>query len=234
MTSLSLFTSDYARRTSFDLLRQADYQRLLKEIKKGRVRWLHLAPPCVTFSKARRSDKYGRVPPLRDRLHPMGFRCAGKLPQRVVEANLLLKRTAALAIAQARSGGFFSIENPATSLLWETPASKRVASLPGVVDLVGDQCVFGGLAKKATCWRTNAPWLWVLHRDCPGWPEHQHRPLDGFTYLGDGSQVWSTSLAAEYPEYLCDVLAKAFMADSSVPSVVPEVAIDAQGAPDAA
>ena len=37
-TSLSLFSSDDARQTGFDLLKQADFQKLLKDVKRGKFR----------------------------------------------------------------------------------------------------------------------------------------------------------------------------------------------------
>ena len=73
----------------------------------GEVTWLHAAPPCRTFTKARRTDEHGTVPILRDCWHPEGY----SQPQ-VLEANEVAKRTAALAEEAYKRGGYFSIENP--------------------------------------------------------------------------------------------------------------------------
>ena len=41
-------------------------------------------------------------------------------PAKVVEANLLARRTAKIFTTQLKAGGFASIENPEGSLLWDT------------------------------------------------------------------------------------------------------------------
>ena len=77
---------------------------------------------------------------------------ADKRPFRVVEANKLAQRTAALATLQHRAGKFFSIENPEHSIMWLLPQMRQLAARPGVEKYSGDQCVYGGLWQKATGW----------------------------------------------------------------------------------
>ena len=55
-----------------------------------------------------------------------------------------------------------------------------------------------------------APFAEVLRVRCPGSPQHSHEPLQGFTVDFWGNQVWKTALAAEYPQGLCEELAKAY------------------------
>ena len=136
-----------------------------------------------------------------------------------------------LVVADA-VGGFFSIENPSMSLLWSTASATKVSRLPGCFDVVGDQCRFGGLYRKPTRWRTNAPSVRVLGKDCPGPPAHGHEPLQGLVTLPDGTVVWRTSLAAAYPEDLCNALAREFLADASEAPQVPEVFMDQAGTND--
>ena len=53
-----------------DLLNNETFKTLKSKIKKGLTRWLHLAPPCKTFSRARRRDRLARVRKLRSVQHP--------------------------------------------------------------------------------------------------------------------------------------------------------------------
>ena len=57
-----------------------------------KVLWLHGAPPCHTFTFARRDDEWGKVPVLRSEERPEGFG-----DEKCEEANLLARRMAALA-----------------------------------------------------------------------------------------------------------------------------------------
>ena len=55
--------------------------------------WVHGAPPCRTFSRARRSDQFARVKRLRTEERPKGFGCpetavANKLALRMQEIAL--------------------------------------------------------------------------------------------------------------------------------------------------
>ena len=74
----------------------------------------------------------------------------------------------------------------------------------------GDQCEFNGEYKKPTSWLGQAPFAEVLCKRCRGPPEHDHPALQGFTTDYWGQQVWKTSLAAEYPQGLCEELARAY------------------------
>ena len=192
---------------AMDLLDNGQFKALKSEIKKGRVRWLHLAPPCKTFSRARRRDGLARVKKLRSVQHPEGFKPHTKL---VAEANKLASRSAQLCGLQWKAGGVFSLENPASSLIWLYKPVARLRDMPGVTLKVGDQCCYGCEYRKPTGWLTNASHLDVLVKQCPGGPLHQHPPLEGLVYDFHGERVWKTSLAAEYPQGLCEEVAKSF------------------------
>ena len=59
---------------------------------------------------------------------------------------------------------------------------------------------------------SNAPWFDVVAVRCPGPPTcGPHETLSGFRYDEAGKRYWATSLAAEYPETLCDAIARAFL-----------------------
>ena len=112
-----------------------------------------MAPPCRTFSLARRSDEHGRVRAIRTAEKPEG----DPTDAEAVKANLLANRCAALAIQQWKRGAFFSIENPLQSLMWNLKLFKRFAVLQYVRFVQIDQCAFGSEHKKPTGVLTNAP-----------------------------------------------------------------------------
>ena len=64
-TALTDWDPTYTRKLAFDLLRTSDFNKLCRMIKRGKVKWLHAAPPCKTFSRARRKDKYATCRVLR-------------------------------------------------------------------------------------------------------------------------------------------------------------------------
>ena len=192
---------------TMDLLNNETFKTLKSKIKKGLVRWLHLAPPCKTFSRARRRDRLARVRKLRSVQHPEGFK---PYPKLVAEANKLASRSAQLCLLQWKAGGVFSLENPASSLIWLYKPVARLKNIPKVTLKIGDQCCYGCEYRKPTGWLTNADHLEILTKQCPGEPLHLHPPLAGLTQDFHGEWVWKTSLAAEYPQGLCEEVAKSF------------------------
>ena len=190
-----------------DLLSKETFKKLKTEIKSKKVRWLHTAPPCKTFSRARRRDKFAKARQLRSAQQPAGLE---PKTWRVKEANLLASRAAQLSLLQWKAGGWFSLENPGGSYIWLYEPVKRLLQLEGVKLYKGDQCAFMGEYVKPTGWLSNARFMEVIERRCPGRPEHQHEPLIGFTLDFHGNKVFKISLAAEYPQGLCIELAKAY------------------------
>lgn len=193
---------------ALDLKDNGTFKSLKSMIKRKQIRWLHMAPPCRSFSRARRKDRLARVRKLRSHSKPEGLDPKNAL---VREANLLAARTAQLAALQYKVNGWFSIENPANSFMWLLKSMIRLARSPTVNKVVGDQCMFGGEFVKPTLWLTNAPHLNILAKHCPGAPRHVHEKLIGFARNFWGETVFKTSLAAEYPQGLCEELAKAYL-----------------------
>ena len=71
---------------------------------------------------------------------------------------------------------------------------------------------------KPTGWLTNADFLRVLERRCPGYPKHpRHPPLQGRALGLNGKECWLTSLAAEYPQGLCEEIAKEYQHVAALP-----------------
>ena len=74
--------------------------------------WRHMAPPCRTFTKARRTDRHGSSQVLRTETRPEGFG-----DQQTDEANIIADRCVSLAENQMDEGKWFSLENPEPSYI---------------------------------------------------------------------------------------------------------------------
>ena len=90
------------------------FEKLLAQARSGAFLWVHAAPPCKTFSSARRSDQWGTAKVLRTAARPEGFGDPA-----AETGNLYAKRTIAIAEVLVSIGAVFSIENPLKSLIWE-------------------------------------------------------------------------------------------------------------------
>jgi len=188
-----------------DVAHDDDFTRLL-EVS---VDWVAGAPPCKTFSRARRKDQFASVRQLRSDERPEGF--GDKVTE---EGNLLAHRMLELALRQVKQGKFFSIENPLLSFMWSLKRFRKLRETPGVRFVSVAQCACGSLHKKETGLLTNAPWLVDVPCDMATRPHH-HVPLIGFVedYRANGAdKVFFTELAAEYPEGLCNRWAKDWFA----------------------
>ncbi len=172
-----------------------DFQLLLDSQED----WMHAAPPCRSFTKARRADQYATVKVLRSVERPEGFGCSA-----TTLANKLVNRVAEKAMLLHSSGKFFSIENPLQSYLWDLKAFVKLKGLEGVRSVRIDQCMFGSEHFKPTCILTNAPWITEVLCDRQRRP-HRHVPLVGLVTdyrFPNNPKVFYTSLAAEYPDAL--------------------------------
>ena len=167
--------------------------------------WRHMAPPCRTFTKARRTDEHGTVKALRSKERPEGFG-----DDQTVEANTITDRCV-LAEKQLDEGKWFSMENPEPSLIWELKSVRRLRKRPEVRFVGFDQCAYGGPFKKSTGVLTNCPWLFHLQR-CGDVPRHAHTTLEGRVWSYKTEQeVWLTAEAAEYPTGMCEAWAKGWI-----------------------
>ena len=218
--------------SEFDILNPAHWRHLKQLARMGGITWLHCAPPCKTCSRARRTDIFGTAPILRSDDHPDGVPgLTSKLQTRVDEANDIYDRMVKVIRIVARSGGWWSVENPANSYLWATRSVVKLFKLPEAAFYIGDQCMFGGQWRKPTGWLTTCEALSFLQVRCPGGVSHQHERLAGRVTLPSGEEVWKTELAAAYPEDLCVSIARAVVARAAPSlSISTEVGQPHQGA----
>ena len=95
-----------------DLRDSAVYESLLSRVRAGCYRYLHFGLPCSSWSAIQRMNRGTRT-----KLNPEGN---GSNPKEI-EGNLLASRVAFLCKCQHESGGYFSVENPDSSMVWDFP-----------------------------------------------------------------------------------------------------------------
>ena len=169
------------------------FSEINKKARQQQYKWIHAAPPCSSFSRARRTDKWGSVPILRSDEFPMGL--PGVTHPKLGEANEIVRLLSRLVRTQHRAGQGWSIENPANSLIWQTTQFRQLAALPAVGMVVFDQCCHGSDYKKPTGLLTNMACFEQLAKRCPGQPAHPiHPPLVGkpgiAAGIGCGKHPW--------------------------------------------
>jgi hypothetical protein len=147
-----------------NLLDDSTFSSLLHLAESGAFSFVLAGVPCNTWSVARlRPDS--RACQLRDRRHPRGKPSLGARDQRcVADANVLMERTLAIALAVHRAGGVFILEHPVDraagryrSWEWRTHASlwfmaevQAFALTTGARSASFPLCSFGAPWQKLT------------------------------------------------------------------------------------
>ena len=106
---------------AMDMLDDAVFHELLSIALRRVVREWHGAPPCLTFGTLRR-----RRPRLRSKVRPHGFDPSDPITRL---RNRLAQRTGFLFCVVARMGGFFSVEQPGSSVMFRLRIFTVLASL---------------------------------------------------------------------------------------------------------
>ena len=130
-------------------------------------------------------------------------------------ANNQVRQLFRLVIASVRARCFFSIEQPATSLMLKTELFEQVLRLPDVKVVYFDQCCYGlrppdydgsvdNRVRKPTAIVTNLPNAESLSRKCQR--NHLHIHAIGHTLVG-GRRIKRAHAAQVYPPALCRRLA---------------------------
>ena len=203
-----------------DLTRE-DHQSLVEQwLLSGRCLWVHFGIPCGTASRARfrrLSRKIHGPPPLRNSRYPDGIPGVKGLHLiKLRAANKLYSFMRKLILQLDKAGITWTVENPFTSLLWETSYWRDVeeATSPFYCEL--HNCMFGCQRLKRTCLASNNGAVMSLNVLCDG--RHEHAPWS----MTDG--VFDTSLEAEYTPMLAKALAttilEAIANEYKLPNVV--------------
>ena len=171
----------------FDLGRRSTQQLVLQWIRSGKIWSVHLGTPCTIWSIARRGIKNQQRARDKERA---GVEAAIFSAEVIRECN--------------RCKVFWSVENPATSKLFQFDPIAELQALPGFHEVVFNMCMYGTDSRKPTRIWTNAPFLSGLGRRCDG--QHVHTQLSGNVRVRDANGQWRwrsrTELAGEYPQPL--------------------------------
>ena len=157
---------------------------MLQLIQKGLIWYIHAGVPCTVWSIARK-----------------GITQHDKARAREAVAVELTMFCVAVFRAMSRIGRFWSMENPATSKIFQLRPVVELFGLPNVQLFTWDMCAWGEPHKKPTSLLTNMPALSTLAQRCSG--DHKQVILSGREqYIAtDGGVKWRnrTSAAGEYP-----------------------------------
>ncbi len=162
---------------------------------------MHFGLPCKSWSA------WQRINPRATRTIQNPAGCGTN--QGEVEGNLLTERVLELCRLLQAAGRFWSIEKPASSLVWHYPGVKSLVEKQFLVDF--DQCSFGlevggELIRKSTRVATNLRALSVLCHNFSR--DHQHRRCGDKIRTSNGT-VDVSQLAGAYPRALCELWAEA-------------------------
>ena len=189
---------DYVKDASCDLLNDDVFLGLMFLIASGSYLAVHFGTPCRTWSRA-------RSPPLRS------SRCLlDGLPnlrphqrQLLAEGNELTRRSLILMNIASSVGCLVSLENPASSRLWEHPHVIAWQTRWQCTQIVTVYCAWGAPYLKPTQLSATYYQIQSLTRCCSG--DHAHVVLRGL----DSDGVFKTAKASSYPAPLCTAWALA-------------------------
>ena len=178
-------------------------RRVLEELRKlDKIIYVHFAPPCGTASAARQIQP--GPPPLRSVHFPMGLPDLTFVQhQRVQKANFLYQWTCKLVLVLHEKGVAWSIENPASSLMWITdPFLHLLQCIPNLIAFSFHTCMFAAPRKKDTALWTSVKQLRQhLERKCDN--NHQH------LRWGKTATGFATAEECAYNDTLCAAWAEA-------------------------
>ena len=202
-------------------LTKEDHQDLVEQwALSGRCLWVHFGVPCGTASRARFrriSRQIHGPPPLRTPQFPDGKPgLTGLHAVKLRAANRLYSYMRRLIKQLHAKGIVWTVENPLTSLLWETSYWKDIEKDTDPFYCELHNCMFGGKRLKRTCLASNCSAVMSLNILCDG--QHEHAPWS----INNG--VFDTSLEAEYTPCLAKALATAVLEGISGQYKLPHVA----------
>lgn len=192
----------------FDLCRPQTQALLIELIRMGLVWYIHAGVPCTVWSRAR---------------HNISNHVKARAKEKV--AIELTMFCVALFRAQSRVGWYWSMENPASSRIFEFRPIVELHALPHVQLVVFHMCQYGQPFKKPTAILTNLSSLLALARKCQG--GHKHVQLVGREQYktNDGRVSWrnKTAAAGEYPPSLTRVWANILEKEAPDAARFPDV-----------
>ena len=206
--------------TWLDLTTKVGQDEFWARLGSGRVKHVHFAPPCGTASMARNISRYEKdgtpapidPKPLRSEEHPDGLPgLTGMSAVRVQQANQLYKFTAEAVPRLRKLLISWSIENPASSLMWETSwfsalwELKARAGAGAFSNSISFQsCMHGGSRDKRSKMEVCAIVDFSpLALECD--KQHEHKP---WRRTQEAGLCVATADERNYAELLCARMAK--------------------------
>ena len=188
-----------------DIGNSSQRQVLEELLQLDKIIYVHFAPPCGTASAAR-EIKPG-PPPLRSLQFAMGLPGLTFVQnQRVQKANFLYQWTCKAVLSLHDRGIAWSIENPASSLMWITePFVNLLHTIPDLVAFSFHTCMFAASRKKDTALWTSVHQLRQhLERKCDDNHQHQRwgRTATGFATAEECA--YNDTLCAAWSEAIYD------------------------------
>ena len=197
---------------------------------RGVISDWHAGTPCKTYGTLRR-------PRLRSKQQPAGFDMWDPLTR---EHTLLALRTAFLMNLVMLAGGFFSVEQPGSSVMFYLDVFQRMV-FRGCIITHLCFCAYGSPFKKPSKWLHNKPWMLGLEQSCRCSSSADHFVIEGtFTHASvadfaarcrpSPDEVYGrwpkagehvSAFSAAYPKLLCARIASGAIAarHDSVPIV---------------
>ena len=173
----------------------------------------HHAPDCKTMSRARGKPfkikgRWVNGPPaLRDANNVLGFKdLKGQNAVRVRQGNRMALKSIDRCGRLDDEGKIFTLEHPWRSWLWYMKKTVELAARPGVHMAVFANCCHRGRRQKWTAVLTNSEEVFEeLHcPHCPHGTNEEFTPYEG----QDGNIVFPTEEEAEYPDGMCQAIAR--------------------------
>jgi len=186
---------DICQLPSEDLLDLGFVEVLLQVISRGLCKLVHMGVVCTTFSIAAK-------PAYRFKNKEGMTQTFPNLPEhkrlKAALGDWFLHLALVVFGLQVETGGYASIENPGTSMLWHVSDLVLRANEWGLIFVAWDMCQYGAAFKKYSKLLTNLKAFQALARRCAR--NHVHEVLAGAVFDPKSGRWKSrTSLAAEYP-----------------------------------
>ena len=179
---------------------QSAHTTIKTTIDHNNVRYVHMAIPCNTYSMA-------RYPKIRTIKNPQGEpNVDAKTKLLLQKSNLCTQHAFDIASHCIEKSIAFSVENPASSLLWHTRGWRAIQNAYSPVIVTTDYCQYGEPFRKRTkiyVWYLKDPgFLHELARRCPGTSsDHRHMTLSGWGL--EKKNIPTSKGCSAYPERLC-------------------------------
>ena len=170
-----------------------------------KVLYVHFAPPCGTASAARNIQP--GPPPLRSVRFPMGLpNLSFAQRQRVGKANFLYAWTCKVILMLSAKGTAWSVENPASSLMWITdPFLQLLEAIPDLIAFSFHTCMFAAKRKKDTAlWTSVAQLRTHLERKCDDMHEHQRWGKTATGFATAEECAYNDTLSSAWAEAIFD------------------------------